>query len=154
MPSAMVEEKEMSKMKFQVLAKRLIKLRWFTVREADDADLQFDEFVDSECSKQKNLPGFDKTADAVDLFLGDFLHKNQKFISFWRVCGIIIVISYGQSAIKRGFSVNKRLLVQNLQEKFSVSQQIVYVTTSTQTRIKFKSVIFRVISKVWQAVST
>ena len=150
----MVEEKEMSKMKFQVLAKRLIKLRWFTVREADDADLQFDEFVDSECSKQKNLPGFDKTADAVDLFLGDFLHKNQKFISFWRVCGIIFVISYGQSAIKRGFSVNKRLLVQNLQEKFSVSQQIVYVTTSTQTRIKFKSVIFRVISKVWQAVST
>ena len=55
-PNAMVEEKEISKMKFQVLAERFFKLMWLTAHEADDADLQYDEFVDSECSKHKNLP--------------------------------------------------------------------------------------------------
>ena len=41
-PNAMVEEKEISKMKFQVLAERLFKLMWLTAHEADDADLQYD----------------------------------------------------------------------------------------------------------------
>ena len=43
-------------MKFQVLAERLCKLKWLTAHETDDADLQYDDFIDSECSKQKNLP--------------------------------------------------------------------------------------------------
>ena len=69
---------------------------------------------------------FDKSTDAIDLFLGEFLHKNQKYISFWKVCGITFVLSHGQSAVERGFSVNKQLLVENLQEKSLVSQRIVY----------------------------
>ena len=69
---------------------------------------------------------FDIYTDALRLLLGEFLHKNQKYSSFWRVCGSIFVFSHGQSAIERGFSVNKQLLVDNLQEKSSVSQQIVY----------------------------
>ena len=35
----MVEEKERSKMTFQVLAKRLFQLKWVTADEADDAKL-------------------------------------------------------------------------------------------------------------------
>ena len=38
-PDTMVEEKEISKMKFQVLAEKLIKLKLLTVHEANDADL-------------------------------------------------------------------------------------------------------------------
>ena len=34
--------------------------------------------------------------------------------------------SHGQSAIERGFSINKQLFVENLQEKSLVSQQIVH----------------------------
>ena len=68
---------------------------------------------------------FDKSIDAVDRFLGEFLQKNQNYISFWRVYGIIFVICHGESAIERWFSVNKQLLVENVQEKSLVSQQIV-----------------------------
>ena len=45
----MVEEKKLSKMKFQGLVERLCKLKWLTTDEADDAKQQFDEFVDIEC---------------------------------------------------------------------------------------------------------
>ena len=62
----MVEEKEISKMKFQVLVERLFKLKWLIVH---------DEFVNSECSKHREkFATFDKFVDAVDLILGEFLH--------------------------------------------------------------------------------
>ena len=58
-------------------------------------------------------------------FLASFSNKNQKCISFWTVCGIIFVLSQGQSPVKRGFSVNEELLVENMQEKSLVSHWIV-----------------------------
>ena len=76
--------------------------------------------------KIEKFATFSKSTDDLDLFPGKFLHKNQKYISFWRVCGNIFVFSHSQSTIERGFSVNKQLLVENLQEKSFVSQQIVY----------------------------
>ena len=45
----MVEEKELSKIKFQGLVERLCKLKWLTADEADDTKQQFDEFVNNEC---------------------------------------------------------------------------------------------------------
>ena len=36
------------------------------------------------------------------------------------------MLSHGQSAVERGFSINKELLVDNLQEKSLVSQRMVY----------------------------
>ena len=57
----MVEEKKLSKMKFQGLVERLCKLKWLTTDEADDAKQQFDEFVDIECPKHREkFASFDK----------------------------------------------------------------------------------------------
>ena len=54
----MVEEKELSKTKFQGLVERFSKLKWLTADEADDAKQQFDEFVDTECPKQSKVCQF------------------------------------------------------------------------------------------------
>ena len=123
----MVEEKKLSKMKFQGLVERLCKLKWLTTDEADDAKQQFDEFVDIECPKHREqFASFDKLSDAADVFLSKFLHKIPKYKVFWKACSIIFVLSYGQSAVERGFSINKELLVDNLQGKSLVSQRMVY----------------------------
>ena len=126
-PNSMVEEKELSKMKFQGLLEWLCKLKWLTADEADNANQQFDEVVDTECPKHREkFASFDKLSDAVDVFLSSFLHKIPKYKVFWKVCSIIFVLSHGQSAVERGFSINKELLVENLQEKSLVSQRMVY----------------------------
>ena len=123
----MVEEKKLSKMKFQGLVERLCKLNWLTTDETDDAKQQFDEFVDIECHKHREkFASFDKLSDAADVFLSKFLHKIPQYKVFWKVCSIIFVLSHGQSAVERGFSINKELLVDNLQEKSLVSQRMVY----------------------------
>ena len=48
-----LKKKERRNIKFQILAERLIKLKWLITHEPDDADLQYDEFVISECSKHR-----------------------------------------------------------------------------------------------------
>ena len=113
-------------MKFQGLVERLCKLTWLTTDEANYAKQQFDEFLDTECPKHREkFASFDKLSDAANVFLSKFLHKIPKYKVFWNVCSIIFVLSHGQSAVERGFSI-KELLVDNLQEKSLVSQRMVY----------------------------
>ena len=44
----------------------------------------------------------------------------------WKVLGIIFILSRGQAAVEREFSVNSKLLVENLQEKILVASRFVY----------------------------
>ena len=75
---------------------------------------------------REKFASFDKLYDAGDVFLSNFLHKIPKYKVIWKVCSIIFVLSHGQSAVERGFSINKELLVENLQAKSLVSQRMVY----------------------------
>ena len=98
----MVEEKKLSKMKFQGLVERLCKLKWLTTDEADDAKQQFDAFMDIECPKHREkFASFDKLSDAADVFLSKFLHKIPKYKVFWNVCSIIFVLSWSECCRKR-----------------------------------------------------
>ena len=95
-PNSVMEEKELSKMKFQGLVERLCKLKWLTADEANDAKQQFDEFVDTEWPKHREkFPSFDKLPDAVNVFLSNLPHKIPKYKVFWKVCNIIFVLFHG-----------------------------------------------------------
>lgn len=49
---------------------------------------------------------FGKPNVRIDKVLSAYLHENQKF-----------VLSHGESAIERGFSISKHLLMEDLQKK-------------------------------------
>ena len=42
------------------------------------------------------------------------------------VCEIVMILSHGQSFIEHGFSINKKILDNNLQDKSLISQCFVY----------------------------
>ena len=42
------------------------------------------------------------------------------------MCKLIFILSHGQAAVEKGFSVNKEILVKNLQQKSLISQRMVY----------------------------
>ena len=76
------------------------------------------EFLSSTCKENKSkFKNFDD-------FLRVYFHKNEKYSSQWKICQIVYVLSHGQSSVEHGFSVNKRLLVENLEEISLVSQCI------------------------------
>ena len=108
------------------VVEKLYSLNWMSEKSAEAAKLQYDDFLSLECKKYYDkFSEFDFKVGELDKFLGAFLHKNKKFIDFWDVCKIAFVLSYGQSAIERGFSVNKDLLVKNLGEQSLIGQHLI-----------------------------
>ena len=49
--------------------------------------------------------------------LDEFYWNYIKDAKVWKIFRIVFALSHGQAAIERGFSVNSKLLVENLQEK-------------------------------------
>ena len=55
----------------------------------------------------------------IDEFLGFYV--NQKvYPDFWYVYKLVFTLSHGQSAVERGFNINKHTLVDNLKDAFSI----------------------------------
>ena len=52
--------------------------------------------------------------------------KDAEHSKVWEVFRIIFTLLHDQAAVKRGFSVNSTLLVENLQEKTLVASRFVY----------------------------
>ena len=52
--------------------------------------------------------------------------KNAKHAMVWEVFRIIFMLLHGPAAVERGFSVNSKRLVENLQEKTLVASHFVY----------------------------
>ena len=62
--------------------------------------------------------GYYKKNNGLDKFFG-FYFDNEKFDKLWNICKLTF-------AVERGFSVNKEILVENLQQKSLISQRMVY----------------------------
>ena len=93
---------------------------------ADKAKNQFEVFLkDSKLQHEKEFKSFDFRKDRLDSFLGTYFASQNCYSKLWHVCKLIFVLLHGQSSIERGFSVNKEVLQDNLQEKSLVSQGLI-----------------------------
>ena len=126
-PIVMSTEPKVCTLQFSALVDKLFATKWISERVAENAKLQMQEFLFSKSkTKFKNFKSkfknFDVHTQRLDDFLGVYLHKNEKYSSLWKICQIVFVLSHGQSSVECGFSVNKKLLVENLGEISLVSQ--------------------------------
>ena len=126
-PIVMSTEPKVCALQFSALVDKLFATKWISERVAENAKLQMQEFLFSKSkTKFKNFKSkfknFDVHTQRLDDFLGVYLHKNEKYSSLWKICQIVFVLSHGQSSVECGFSVNKKLLVENLGEISLVSQ--------------------------------
>ena len=51
------------------------------------------------------------------------MHKNDKFL--WKVCIFAFTLSHGQSQIERGFSINKEIVIENLETTSLCAQRLI-----------------------------
>ena len=66
-----------------------------------------------------------KKNNGLDRFLGLYMDR-KKFDKLRNICKLIFTLSHGQAAVERGFSMNKEILVENLQQKSLISKRMVY----------------------------
>lgn len=139
-PVNMVQNQEKAVNHFGVLVERLHRYEWVSATIADSAKDEFEDFVKSiDATIREEFKHFDFLKCRVDEFLSPHLNKNEKFSAFWKICKLIFTLSHSQCAVERGFSVNKELLVENLEETSLISQRITYdhVQTSKQDLHQF-----------------
>ena len=83
--------------------------------EADKAKDQFESLIASEVKTfQEEFSKFDTVRDRLDAFYNQWLHRNEKYSSLWKVMVFVFMLSHGQAQIERGFNINSDLLVENM----------------------------------------
>ena len=108
------------------LVDKLYNLKQITAKDADEAKKEYFEFITAIQSEHKGaFLTFDENKVGLDSFFFYFMHGSTKFRKCWDVFKLVFTLSHGQAAVERGFSVNKELLVENLQQLSLVIQRIV-----------------------------
>lgn len=102
---------------FSILLHKLVQTRRISPQSAEHAKEQYQKFFHVVDNNAIAFQGFDQKDDRLDCFFADFMGTSKSFTNLWDVFKMIFTLSHGQSAIERGFSVNKQLLVENLKER-------------------------------------
>lgn len=125
-PRQMVLDKSGCVAKMKRLLKCLVDSKKIIESNCDDVIREYQEFLDQEVPMaEASFSEFNPKLDTqrVDVFLHDHLaHKAKKL---WRVVKSLLILSHGQASVERGFSVNKEVATDNLQERSFVAQRIV-----------------------------
>ena len=112
----MVEYPEQCLFLHEGMLSKMVEYKIITADVANDAKFQYSIFLVMVVKEDKEqFIKFDKKKDRVDVFLWGFLESSSKYDSLKKVVILIILIlSYGQAQVKRGFSINEKILVDNL----------------------------------------
>ena len=62
----------------------------------------------------------------LDVFCSKIFAGDEKQVPLWKVIKMVLILSRGNAAVESGFSVNKELLVENIEEDTIVAQRIVF----------------------------
>lgn len=98
--------------------------------ECDDILVQFEDFIQTTVVENHSRfeffkPYENQSESRLDLLFHQTIGKQDHMKKLWAVVQDVLLISHGQASVERGFSVNRQIEVENLQEKSIVSQRII-----------------------------
>lgn len=131
-PTMMVTNPDLCRSNFRKITGYLCKANRLAERDCDLVIGQYDSFLDAiPTMGSSDFVNFKRKVDRLDTFILQRLHDLEKYGHLVKVVRILLVLSHGQAAVERGFSVNKEVEVKNLQAKSLVAQSLVcdYVTS-------------------------
>ena len=125
-PYNMVSDKKKCVEDFDRLVDKLYNLNRILSKHADEAKKEYFQLISSAQNEYKDaFLSFDEKKSRLDSFFVELMHGNAKYRKCWTVFKIVFILSHGQAAVERGFSVNKELLVENLQQTSLISQRLI-----------------------------
>lgn len=126
-PTLLKKKKELCKKRMQCLLQSLIQQNRITPETADIIKTQFHEFCSDESINEK-IDIFSFNNDRLDVFYTDLIGKRDDMRQLFNVLKMMLILSHGNASVESGFSVNKDVLVENLEELSLISQRMVYDT--------------------------
>ena len=124
-PTNLINKKDECILKLSKIVEKLYQRKLLPSKKSGDSKSQFEEFIDNvvKCNSDKFL-SFNICSSGPDAFYGEWLHRNPKFSSVWKVMTCICTFSHGQGQTERGFSINKSISVENMHEQFICAQRL------------------------------
>jgi len=115
-PENILNKRDLCVRFYEKLCDRLYESSWLGSKDADKAKQEYASFVKSANSSLRlEFLTFDPKIDRLDHFYRKVLDVGH-FKNCWGVCKFVLTLSHGQAAVERGFSVNKEVLVENLEK--------------------------------------
>ena len=125
-PHFMSENQSLSKNLFNLILEKLVSSHHFAANQANNAKSQYTNFLQLIVNRNhSSFSDFNVDESRLDEFLMLYLESCSRLPQLSEIAKFIMVLPHGQSASERGFSANKNLLVENLQEKSIECQRIV-----------------------------
>ena len=93
-----------------------------TSSDFDEIKNLFDDFV-KEVKSDTLFTNYG--GENLDDIYYNSLSKSTKWNKLWKVIGTLLLLSHGQAAVERGFSLNKNVAVDNLSEQNLVNLRVV-----------------------------
>ena len=131
-PRNMMSDHDVSITKFKRVLTTLENAKEVLEGDCDSLLELFRQFImEVPSSSPSEFKDYDPNNDRLDSFL--YLHMGQKrsYQSLWKVVADLLILSHGQASVERGFSVNKQLEIENLQERSFISQRLVQLRPCT-----------------------
>lgn len=113
----------------------LLNGKWLSAEQCDELLSLFKSFSTEMKEHAAAFTTFEPEKERLDKFLGNYMGE-RKYRSLWELVKMLLTISHGQASVERGYSVNKELLIENMQEKTLVALRKVHdAVSSTLTDI-------------------
>lgn len=112
-----------------------VRHKWITTIECDKCQDEFVKLCDNDLFLD-SLKEFNVSKDRLDDFWLKKLDPADEYRALHKLFRLIFILSHGNAFAERGFSVNKELLVPNLQERSLVAQRIIYDNIATVREVK------------------
>jgi len=124
-PVNMSKTPDLCKVKFRRLLAELLKTKQVKENECDDMVQEYSSFLDSiPVIGRDKFEEFNKNQQSVDEFFRDVMSSTQ-FVKLYELVKVLLLLSHGQAAVERGFSVNKEVEVENLKHQSLIAQRII-----------------------------
>lgn len=113
--------------KFKIVIGILVDIKKLSDESGDSAVHEFRNFTMDFAVKNKNdFVNYKPHSDRIDKFYYQCLHDDHQFQNLWHVIQKLLLLSHGQADVERGFSINKKIEVENLAERSLIAQRMTF----------------------------
>ena len=126
-PPVMLNQQKDAKASLNIVLHELYNKGWVAANECNDFKWQYDDFLDNAKHSKLKFSNFHFTNkhNRIDQFLHEHMGSKPCYQALWKICKMLLILSHGQAAVERGFSINKQIAVENLKERSFIAHRTI-----------------------------
>lgn len=128
-PNIIVASSSSCVQKIEIALDSFVNCNQMTAVTADKVKSEFCKFIASPHVK-KEMSEFKHESERLDFFYSSLMDQNTNYQNLFIFVKNVLIMSHGNATVESGFSINKAMLIENMQEKSVIALRTVYDAVS------------------------